>query len=78
METKNGDLHRNKAIIDLQEKLNLWSKEEAVLKEVKLLNTLRLSVFRDEISQSPRGQILEPGFRVIFPLKGESSRFRLT
>jgi hypothetical protein len=33
---------------------------------MKLLN-LRKSVSESEISQNPRGQILEPGFRVIFP-----------
>jgi hypothetical protein len=31
---------------------------------------LRRSVFKSEISQNPRGQILEPGFRVIFPIPG--------
>ncbi len=33
---------------------------------LKLLQT-RNSVFSSEISKNPRGQILEPGFRVIFP-----------
>ena len=32
----------------------------------KLLST-RKEVFESEISKNPRGQILEPGFRVIFP-----------
>lgn len=33
----------------------------------KLLQT-RLEVLENELSQNPRGQILEPGFRVIFPV----------
>ena len=43
-------------------------KNPAVLPTLfqKLLLT-RQATFSDEISQNPRGQILEPGFRVIFP-----------
>ncbi len=33
----------------------------------RLLN-VRSAVFKGEISQNPLGQILEPGFRVIFPI----------
>jgi hypothetical protein len=35
---------------------------------VKLLK-LRKAVYQSEISSNPRGQILEPGFRVVFPLE---------
>ncbi|WP_394839428.1 hypothetical protein LVJ94_21310 [Pendulispora rubella] len=34
---------------------------------VELLAQRRAEVFANEISKNPRGQILEPGFRVIFP-----------
>jgi len=34
---------------------------------VELLAQRRVEVFANEISKNPRGQILEPGFRVIFP-----------
>jgi hypothetical protein len=33
---------------------------------IKLMK-LRKAVYKSEISQNPKGQILEPGFRVIFP-----------
>lgn len=38
--------------------------------QILQLDFRRQSVFLDEISQNPRGQILEPGFRVIFPKIG--------
>lgn len=34
---------------------------------VNKLNVIRKSVLAEEISKNPRGQILEPGFRIIFP-----------
>jgi hypothetical protein len=68
LELVDGELHRAKALNYLQQKENSWSAQPAVIQEVKNLNALRLSVFKDEISQNPKGQILEPGFRVIFPV----------
>ncbi|HYV04826.1 MAG TPA: hypothetical protein VFB82_09580, partial [Blastocatellia bacterium] len=41
---------------------------EAVIKLYQLLASRRAEAFASEISKNPRGQILEPGFRVIFPL----------
>ncbi|MFK7824812.1 MAG: hypothetical protein AB8G05_11680 [Oligoflexales bacterium] len=35
---------------------------------IKQLFKLREDVFQNEISKNPLGQILEPGFRVIFPV----------
>jgi hypothetical protein len=35
---------------------------------VRYLNQTRAEVFASEISMNPRGQILEPGFRVVFPV----------
>jgi hypothetical protein len=40
----------------------------------KLLS-VRQAAFASEISQNPRGQILEPGFRVIFPTQRDAHRF---
>lgn len=34
----------------------------------KKLIEARVAVYNAEISKNPRGQILEPGFRVIFPI----------
>lgn len=39
-----------------------------VLELVTLLGQTRAEAFASDISKNPRGQILEPGFRVIFPL----------
>lgn len=51
----------------LESKESYWKKQSNVDLEVLRLNSLRLSVFKNEISQNPLGQILEPGFRVVFP-----------
>jgi hypothetical protein len=42
----------------------------------KNLIEVRRAVFKSEISQNPRGQILEPGFRVIFPEPGKNVAHR--
>lgn len=68
MEEVNGQQHRQEALAYLQEKQKNWASKQNVQEEVVKLNSLRISVFKDEISQNPRGQILEPGFRVIFPV----------
>jgi len=44
-----------------------WNTQNGVGQEVLKLDKLRNSVFSDEISKNPRGQILEPGFRIVFP-----------
>lgn len=48
-----------------QAELSTESGREQVFRN---LMKARQSVFNAEISQNPRGQILEPGFRVIFPV----------
>ena len=65
---QNGSELKKQAQKYLTEKEISWQSEEEVKDEVKRLKVLRLSVFQDEISQNPLGQILEPGFRVIFPV----------
>lgn len=66
LEVENKEIHREKAIAYLIEKQKEWLKQENILKELIMLNQLRTSVFEDDISKNPKGQILEPGFRVIF------------
>ena len=51
----------------LSKRESSWMTQVGVTCELQALNDLRNSVLDDEISQNPRGQILEPGFRIIFP-----------
>ena len=67
LETPNISQHVLNAKIYLKEKENSWRVQKNVTQEVIKLDKLRKSVFDDEISKNPRGQILEPGFRVVFP-----------
>lgn len=60
--------HKERAKKYLKDKEVSWGMQAGVVIEVMKLNELRESVFEDVISRNPRGQILEPGFRVIFPL----------
>lgn len=64
---QNGDEHKKKAAQYIEDKKLSWNSSQKVIEELQKLNVLRLSVYQDEISQNPQGQILEPGFRVIFP-----------
>lgn len=64
---RDGRAHRERALTYLQERVMAFSTQEGVVRELRSLDHLRESVFKDEISKNPRGQILEPGFRVIFP-----------
>lgn len=59
----------------VQKAQDLMTKTQAALKTAdgqaqifKNLIEARQAVFNSEISKNPRGQILEPGFRVIFPM----------
>jgi hypothetical protein len=69
LEIENKEAHREKAKAYLNEKQKSWSAQKYVENELIMLNELRTSVFEDDISKNPRGQILEPGFRVIFPVR---------
>jgi hypothetical protein len=42
--------------------------KDAVIELVRLLAQRRQEAGDSEISKNPQGQILEPGFRVIFPM----------
>ena len=62
------DFHKKAAqsfLLETQSTLKAASGKAQLFRE--LVNK-RLSVFNSEISKNPRGQILEPGFRVIFPV----------
>jgi len=65
---KNKQLHIMQAFKRLNEvQSNLNSAENQKHFFQNLINQ-RKAVFESEISKNPKGQILEPGFRVIFPL----------
>jgi hypothetical protein len=66
--TRCGLLKTWPKLMELPDKL----LEESVF--TKLLK-IRKAVFGSEISQNPRGQILEPGFRVIFPEASSSTDY---
>lgn len=68
LEVHNKEELRKNATQYLINKQASWKNQNAVTEEIVKLNTLRLSVFSDDISKNPKGQILEPGFRVIFPV----------
>jgi hypothetical protein len=68
-----ANLERGSAALkrDAQERLDRIQisveTESGLREQIRRLFRLRQSVFDNEISKNPRGQILEPGFRVIFP-----------
>lgn len=65
---KNGDFYSELAKkILTQAKSDLESQQGQKIHFEKLISQ-RQSVFESVISKNPRGQILEPGFRVIFPI----------
>ncbi|MCX6127331.1 MAG: hypothetical protein NTV34_21630 [Proteobacteria bacterium] len=56
-------------------------QQDGVTNLARLLGQRRAEVFASEISKNPMGQILEPGFRVIFPLiqpAPQAQRLRLS
>lgn len=67
LKLNNSEIYKNRISEYLQEIQLNFNSASGVIKAVGQLNILRQSVYIDEISQNPRGQILEPGFRIIFP-----------
>lgn len=65
--TRNAAFHRARAQHYLQGCAQRATSTSDVTHWVQLLAQRRLEVRASEISKNPRGQILEPGFRVIFP-----------
>ncbi len=66
-QTKNARYHQTQAQKYIEKCKSKLQTAEGVLELVKYLGQIRAEAFASEISQNPKGQILEPGFRVIFP-----------
>jgi hypothetical protein len=60
--------HQARALRILNQCQKNLQDQGAVLEMYKLLAQRRAEAFASEISKNPEGQILEPGFRVIFPV----------
>jgi hypothetical protein len=78
---RDARFHQARAAHFLEQCQTQLQQEEAVVRLYQLLAQRRTEAFESEISKNPRGQILEPGFRVIFPLTKppiRSGSFRLT
>lgn len=59
--------HRQATASFLSQCQNRLKSPQGVQELVSVLGQTRLEAFASDISKNPRGQILEPGFRVIFP-----------
>ena len=66
---RNVQFHQQSSLKYLEEIQKNLLDTQLLKLEIQKLHLVRKSVFADEISKNPRGQILEPGFRVIFPKK---------
>lgn len=78
---RNGQFHGAQATQFLNQCQNSLQSKDALVKLFQLLAQRRAEAFASEISKNPMGQILEPGFRVIFPQTTPQIRpgsFRLT
>ncbi len=64
---KTKSFHTQKAKVHLEKTGALLKTADGQAQLFKKLIKNRIDVFNAEISKNPRGQILEPGFRVIFP-----------
>ena len=59
--------HQNQATDVLKKCENRLRSPDGVMDFYRLLLQRRIEAFESEISKNPRGQILEPGFKVVFP-----------
>jgi len=64
---RNVQFHQARAARFLSQCQNRLQSKEAVIAMYRLLAQRRAEASASEISKNPRGQILEPGFRIIFP-----------
>ena len=64
---KDTEFHQNRAQHFIDSCKAQLATEIGVAELVSYLDQARSEISASEISQNPRGQILEPGFRVIFP-----------
>lgn len=79
--SRNAKFHQDRAARFLNQCQNRLQTKDAVIEMYRLLAQRRAEVRASEISKNPRGQILEPGFRVIFPVVTPAAtpgRLRLT
>lgn len=79
--THNAQFHQARGARLLSQCQNRLRTNDAVLKLYQLLAQRRAEAFASEISKNPRGQILEPEFRVVFSETKPQIRpgtFRLT
>jgi hypothetical protein len=65
-ENRNAEYHRAQAQLFIEKCAEKLKAETGVWELVRYLGQLRAEAFASEISKNPMGQILEPGFRVIF------------
>jgi hypothetical protein len=65
--TRNTQFHQARGKRLLSQCRNRLQTKDAVIKLSQLLSQRRAEAFASEISRNPMGQILEPGFRVVFP-----------
>jgi hypothetical protein len=65
--SRNAQFHQTRAARFLDEVQKRLQAKEAVIEMYQLLAQRREEVKASEISQNPKGRILEPGFRVVFP-----------
>ena len=68
LKERNQSAHQSKAQSYLQASFANLAADGMDAKWMNLLNRRRQEIRDSEISKNPRGQILEPGFRVIFPV----------
>ena len=65
---RNAKFHQDRATRFLNQCQARLQTKDAVIEMYRLLAQRRAEVRASEISKNPRGQILEPGFRLIFPV----------
>jgi hypothetical protein len=70
---KTSDYHVKKAQVFLNKCAQNLQIKGKLQETLNVLFERRAAVFEAEISSNPRGQILEPGFRVVFPLPSKNA-----
>ena len=65
--SRNMQFHQARALRFLDQCQKRLQEKSAVIEAYQLLAQRRAEAFDSEISKNPKGEILEPGFRVIFP-----------
>lgn len=72
--TRTTAFHRSKAIAYLDACRTISTSPSAVLDWVRIASQRRQELIHAETSRNPRGMIVEPGFRVIFPVDNLNSK----